>query len=399
MLELQHQLKLPARRDDKARMNFVSGLRSHVLHELADGLRTVWQHEVEPGLRRRRRPVRNGRDVHAALRANEFFRFYSAVRVTAQDMVYQSVRPIIERGAESLEATDAQLERARPLGSLTLDPSLEVPRSVSAIDIHLMPGSYHTEYAPVGAARGDLTAGAIYDNRLAISSFGLMGQNLDDIGQSVARWLRERQPQFRPRRILDLGCTVGHNTGAWKDQYPEAEVHGIDVAVPCLRYALARARSQGRALQLHQMNAERLAFADASFDVVFSSMFLHEVPRAGIARVLAEAHRVLRPGGLMLHMELPPNARLQPFDAFYLDWDGDYNNEPFYKPFRALEPREAVRAAGFAPERYLEIVVPSLAGLGEARWLAALEAGASVDSARTGRLAAGVNWYCFGAWR
>ena len=394
MLELQHQLKLPARRDDKARMNFVSGLRSHVLHQMADGLRTVWQNEVEPELRRRGRPARSGRDVHAALRANEYFRFYSAVRVTAQDMVYQSVRPAIERGAALLAAADAQLARSRPLGALALDAALEVPRSVSAIDIHLMPGSYHTQHAA-----NDLTAGAIYDNRLAISSFGLMGQNLDDIGQSVARWLRERQPQFQPQRILDLGCTVGHNTGAWKDQYPEAEVHGIDVAAPCLRYALARARSQGRTLQLHQMNAEKLAFADSSFDIVFSSMFLHEVPRAGIARVLADAHRVLRPGGLMLHMELPPNARLEPFDAFYLDWDGDYNNEPFYKPFRALEPRDAVRIAGFAPERYFEIVVPSLAGLGLAQWRAALEAGVSVDSSRTGRLAAGVNWYCFGAWR
>jgi ubiquinone/menaquinone biosynthesis C-methylase UbiE len=394
MLELQHDLKLRAQRDDKARMNFVSGLRSHVLHELADGLRTVWQHEVEPELRRRARPAHSGRDVHAAMRTNEYFRFYSAIRVTAQDMVYQAVRPMIERGAESLTAAAAQLARSQPLGSLRLDPTLDVPRSVSAIDIHLMPGSYHTEYVA-----DDLTAGAIYDNRLAISSFGLMGKNLDDIGQSVARWLRERHPQFRPQRILDLGCTVGHNTGAWKDQYPAAAVLGIDVAAPCLRYALARARSQGRALQLHQMNAERLAFADASFDVVFSSMFLHEVPRAGIARVLAEAYRILRPGGLMLHMELPPNARLQPFDAFYLDWDGDYNHEPYYKPFRALEPREAVRAAGFAPDRYLEVVVPSLAGLGLTRWRAALEAGASVDSARTGRLAAGVNWYCFGAWR
>ena len=61
--------------------------------------------------------------------------------------------------------------------------------------------------------------------------------------------------------------------------------------------------------------------------------------------------------------------------------------------------REAVRIAGFAPERYLEVVVPSLAGLGGQRWRAALEAGPVVDSARTGRLAAGVNWYCFGAWR
>jgi ubiquinone/menaquinone biosynthesis C-methylase UbiE len=394
MPELQHELRLPARRDDKARMNFVSGLRRYVLHDMAAGLRGAWEQEVAPRLERQRRPARDGADVHRALRDHEYFRFYSAVRVTAQDMVYQCVRPVIERGREQLARSSARLAEQRPLGSLTLDPALPLPRSVTAIDVHLMPGSYHTEYG-----RDDVTAGAIYDNRLAVSSFGLMGRNLDDIGQSVALWLRATHPDFQPARILDLGCTVGHNTGAWKDRYPDAEVHGIDVSAPCLRYALARARSQGRALELRQMNAERLDYPDASFDLVFSSMFLHEVPRGGIARVLREAHRVLRPGGLMLHMELPPNARLAPFDAFYLDWDGDYNNEPFYKPFRALEPRTAVAAAGFAADRYFEVVVPSIGALGEARWREAVAAGTPLDSARTGRLAAGVNWYCFGAWR
>lgn len=394
MPELQHELRLPARRDDKARMSFVSGLRSYVLHDMAGGLRAAWEHEVAPRLEHAGRPARDGADVHRELRDHEYFRFYSAVRVTAQDMVYQCVRPVIERGRDELARRAARLARERPLGSLTLDPALPLPRSVTAVDVHLMPGSYHTEYE-----RGDLTAGAIYDNRLAVSSFGLMGRNLDDIGLSVAGWLRARHPEFRPARILDLGCTVGHNTGAWKDRYPEAEVHGIDVSAPCLRYALARARAQGRALELRQMNAERLGYADGSFDLVFSSMFLHEVPRSGIARVLREAHRVLRPGGLMLHMELPPNARLDPFDAFYLDWDGDYNNEPFYKPYRALEPRAAVAAAGFAPDRYFEVVVPSIGALGEARWREAVGADTPLDSARTGRLAAGVNWYCFGAWR
>jgi ubiquinone/menaquinone biosynthesis C-methylase UbiE len=269
-----------------------------------------------------------------------------------------------------------------------------VPRSVSAIDVHLMPGGYAVEY---GA--DDLTAGATYDNRLAVSSMGLMGENLDDIGESMARFVGHRFPDFVPRRLLDLGCTVGHNTGAWKDVYPQMEVHAIDVAAPCLRYGLARARSQGRAVHFHQMNAERLEFADESFDVVFSSMFLHEIPRKGIGRILREAHRVLRPGGLMLHMELPPNSELAPFDAFYLDWDGDYNNEPYYKPFRDLDLRQAVRAAGFAPERYLQFVVPSIGGVGPQRFARVLNERIEVASDRTGRLAPGVRWFCFGAWK
>ncbi len=384
-LRLQHELALPATRDERARRNFTAGLRSFVLHELAEGLRRE-PAASEAGLA-------DARQMHAALRPTLAFQFYSALRVAAQDMVYQTVRSGVERHRDQLVRRAARLAVESPLGSLQLDAALEVPRSVTAVDIHLMPGSYHSE-----RGADDLAAGAVYDNRLAVSSFGLMGRNLDDIGQSMAHFVRARFPQFRPQRILDLGCTVGHNTGAWCEVFPDTEVHGVDVAAPQLRYALARARSQGRALHLHQMNAESLQFPAASFDVVCSSMFLHEVPRAGIARVLAEARRVLRPGGLMLHMELPPNRALRPFDAFYLDWDGWYNNEPFYRPYRALDPRQLCRAAGFAPAAFFEAAIPSWEQAGsDASWQQALQQGGGVESGRTGRLARGVTWYVFGA--
>jgi ubiquinone/menaquinone biosynthesis C-methylase UbiE len=391
MLELRHELKLAKTRDEKARMNFVSTLRSHVLNDMANGMRAVYDAEVAPALRA---VPKDGPDVHRAIRGNEFFRFYSSLRVTAQDMVWQSVIPALERERPSLKARAQSLGDRAPLGSLTLDPDLPVPRSVSAIDVHLMPGNYDGEYE-----EGDLSAGALYDNGLAVFSFGLMGQNLDDIGQSIVRYVKWRHPEFAPRSVLDLGCTIGHNTGAWKEVYPQAEVHGIDVSAPCLRYGLARARAQGRAIHFHQMNAESLAFPDASFDVVFSSMFLHEVPRKGIERVFREAHRVLRPGGLMLHMELPPNGQLSPYDAFYLDWDSYYNNEPFYKPYRDLDPRSLCVRAGFAPGRFVEYVVPSIGWYGEEAVKAAVGQAIGVDSDKTGRLADGIRWYCFGAWK
>lgn len=394
MLELQHDLRLAKTRDEKARQNFVSGLRSYVLNDLATRLRSAYESEVAPDFERAHgRLPQDGPEVHDALRGHDAFRVYSSLRVSAQDMVWQSVLPVVDRERERLERQAAELA-ARGPGTLQLDPTLEVPRSVKAIDVHLMPGNYDGEYGP-----DDLAAGAVYDNGLAVFSFGLMGQNLDDIGQSIARFVRLRYPDFRPQRILDLGCTIGHNTGSWKDTYPEAEVHGIDVAAPCLRYAAARARAQGREIHFRQMNAERLAYPDASFDLVFSSMFLHEVPRKGIARVLAEAHRVLRPGGLMLHMELPPNSQLSPFDAFYLDWDSYYNNEPFYKPYRDLRPEQLCADAGFAPERYVQFVIPSVGWYGEQAFARALAAQTSVDSDKTGRLADGIQWYCFGAWR
>jgi ubiquinone/menaquinone biosynthesis C-methylase UbiE len=394
MLELQHDLRLAKTRDEKARQNFVSGLRSYVLNDLASRLRGTYEAEVAPGFERAHgRKPQDGPEVHEALRSHDAFRVYSSLRVSAQDMVWQSVLPVVDRERERLERQAAELA-ARGPGTLELDPTLEVPRSVKAIDVHLMPGNYDSEYGP-----DDLAAGAVYDNGLAVFSFGLMGRNLDDIGQSISRFVRLRYPEFRPQRILDLGCTIGHNTGSWKDTYPEAEVHGIDVAAPCLRYAAARARAQGREIHFRQMNAEQLAYPEASFDLVFSSMFLHEVPHKGIGRVLAEAHRVLRPGGLMLHMELPPNAQLSPFDAFYLDWDSYYNNEPFYKPYRDLRPEQLCADAGFAPERYVQFVIPSVGWYGDEAFARALAEQTSVDSDKTGRLADGIQWYCFGAWR
>mgnify|MGYP000468467332 FL=1 len=374
----------------------MSALRRHVLEDLAGSMRADFNSRVAEQV-----PAGGwtAERVHQAMRSRESFRFYSALRTCSQDLLYQTVREPIERSSAALANEATRLARRGTRsgagGSLTLDPRLPVPRSVSAIDIHLMPGSYHTEY---GA--DDLTMGAVYEQRLAISTFGVFGPNLDDIGQSIARFMRLRHPGWRPQRILDLGCTVGHNTGAWKDVFPAAEVHGIDVSAPCLRYAHARARLQRRAIHCRQMNAENLDYADGSFDLVFSSMFLHELPRRSLARVFREAHRVLRPGGLMLHMELPPATQLSPYDSFQLDWDGHYNNEPFYRTFRACDPRQLIIKAGFAAKRYVQHVVPSWSALGATAWRRVARAEEpSVDSPQTGRLARGVRWFCFGAWR
>ncbi len=391
-VELLHDMGPDIAPDEAARQRFVSGLRRFVLNDLAADMRRAYDSRVLPGFRRAagRDPV-DGAEVHRALRGDPAFKAYSATRVHAQRMVWDSVAPVALRERDRRRAA-AQAVAARP-GSLSLDPALEMPSNVTAVDVHLMPGSY------VGREQAEDT-GAVYDQGLAVFSMGLMGRNLDDIGLSMSAYVKARYPDFAPARILDLGCTIGHNTLPWKERYPDAEVHAIDVAAPGLAYGSARAKMQGREVHFHQMSADALSFPDASFDLVFSSMFLHELPGRTIAKVFQEARRVLKPGGLMLHMELPPNTQMGAFEGFYLDWDGYYNAEPFYKAFRDEEPRELCARAGFAADDYVQVVVPSVGAYGEAAVvdMAASQGSRAVDSQTTGRLAEGVCWFGFGSW-
>ena len=392
-VELLHEMKPEVRADEAARQRFVSGLRSFVLNDLASDMRLAYDRRVAPAFERETgRPPADGAEVHKAIRSDPAFKAYSALRVNAQNMVWSSVGPVARRGRDKRrQAAEAVADRP---GSLSLNPDFEVPRNVSAVDVHLMPGSY------VGAEDGS-DVGAVYDQGLAVFSMGLMGKNLDDIGCSMATYVKLRFPDFEPSRILDVGCTIGHNTLPWKATYPEAEVHAIDVAAPGLAYGSARAKMQDKDVHFHQMSADKLDFPDASFDVVFSSMFLHEISGQTAEAVFQEARRVLRPGGLMLHMELPPNTQMGAFEGFYLDWDCYYNAEPFYKAFRDRDPRALCERAGFKDQDYLQFVVPSIGiyGRDAIAGLVANEGSKAVDSQTTGRLADGVCWFGFGAWR
>ena len=319
------------------------------------------------------------------------FKFYSALRYNAQEMVWRSVIPTINREEERLRRSLEKAESLEVGGSLEVDDDLEVPSNVTSFDVHLMPGCYHAE----SDAR-DLSAGALYDNGLAVFSFGVMGANLDDIGMSMSNYVKASFPDLQPRTIVDVGCTIGHNSVPWTKTFPDATVYACDVAAPVLRYGHARAQLQNAPVHFRQMSAENLTFDDNSVDVVFNSMFLHELSAATIKRFLAEAHRILRPGGVLITMELPPNEQMGAFDAFYLDWDSYYNNEPYYKKFRDMQPRKLLQQAGFNDAEAFEAVMPRYTYTDQASWLAAVS-GESEFNSETGRLADTVNWYCFGA--
>jgi ubiquinone/menaquinone biosynthesis C-methylase UbiE len=306
-------------------------------------------------------------------------------------MVFDVVSDSVDREFETLSE---KANPASPKGSLTLDSTVKIPRSVSEIDVHLAPGSYHAEYG-----KEDFATGAVYDNAIEVFTFGQFGKDLNDIGMTLSNYIRLKFPDFKPAKILDAGCTIGHNTVPWAQTFPEAEVTGIDVAAPVLRYGHARAESMGVPVHFRQMDATNMSFEDNSFDVVFSSMFLHELPLKDIQAYLKEAYRVLKPGGLLWQMELPPMNQMPAYDNFYLNWDTYYNNEPFYGTFRKQDYRKLLTDAGFGAEQFMEATMPRYTFVGEEAYKEAIEGDNTFDTL-TGRMdPKGTRWYGFGAWK
>jgi ubiquinone/menaquinone biosynthesis C-methylase UbiE len=391
-----HELSIPCGRDESARQDFVSSMRAYVLSDTAGFMRTVYEKKARPSFASEQgRDPRDGPEIHRLMKRESMFKFYSRLRADTQGMVWRSVLPGISAHSRELAARSAELGARHDVGgTLALDPDLAVPDNVTALDVHFMPGCYHSEYFA-----GDVTAGALYDQGLSVFFMGFLGDDHDDVGRSVAEFLKRRYPDFAPRKMLDVGCTVGGDTLPWGESYPELEIHAIDPCAPLLRYAHGRAQSLGQPVHFHQMNGTSLSFPDDSFDLVWSAQVLHELPPKMLRRCLKECHRVLKPGGLMIHMELPPNHQVPPYEQFYIDWDAYYNNEPWYKAFRDMDPVRVVTDAGFAADSYVQFAIPSLLTNGQD----ALEAAAAAQSEQlegnVGKLEAGVQWFTFGAWK
>lgn len=138
-------------------------------------------------------------------------------------------------------------------------------------------------------------------------------------------------------RILDLGCANGWNMSRFR-QYGRFPM-GLDV-VP---ERVALARTHGPVMLASGLD---VPLADASFDVVYIQHVLHHIGSPD--RALAEARRLLRPGGILFLVETVEDSPIIRWGRrLYPSWLGDEINAPF--TFDGLQAQ--VTRAGFRVER------------------------------------------------
>ena len=309
---------------ERSRQDFVRTFKAVLQSDVEPGLEKMYHSKVKREFAREHgREPKDRREIRRAMIENPYFQSFGSLNRVSQELLWDVVLDSIERQHDEL------LSKAKipddPIGSLTLDPDLELPRYVTGVDIHCMPGGYTHE-----SCSDDITAGALYDRGVFLYAMGMLGTYNEDIGQSTCNYLRKRFPDFQPKRILDVGCTVGHSTLPYVDAYPEAEVFAIDVGAPLLRYAHARAEHLNKRVHFSQQNAEKTNFPDGHFDLIVSHILFHETSGKAFPKIIGETHRLLAPGGIAAHADLPSFGDLEGYGQFILDCETFYNNEPFW---------------------------------------------------------------------
>ncbi|NBC36017.1 methyltransferase domain-containing protein [Novosphingobium sp. FSY-8] len=332
--------------DEIERINFLAQMNRHLAARVVPGVKAAYDARVVPAFEAKHgRPIATRHEARKAMLEDPAFCTWSALRRMTMEQRQQAGRWTAIRQREALNARAAALIDGDP--RLSLNPALKIPRYVSAVDHHCMPGSYHSEYVP-----GDVTNGANYDHAGFVTTGGLLGKFSDGGGHAVVKWVKKNLPDFAPKRILEIGGTVGHSSLPLALAFPEAELTIVDLGAPVLRYGLARAKSLGvENVRFVQASGEDLRgiFADGSFDWVQTTMFLHELSTPALRNIMRESKRLLRPGGIVLHVEQPQYTPDMPlFEQAMRDWDAFYNNEPFWSHMHEMDLDAEMEAAGFA---------------------------------------------------
>lgn len=351
----KHQMFPEFSHDERARYNFLSNLNRFISTVIAPGNKVAFDNRVQPKFKKENdRDFNNRHEVATAMANDTMYQTWGALRRSTMEMRQQNGRAVVLRQANELAKKAANLAN----GNLLLKEHFEVPKYLTHVDNHLMPGSYHTQYF-----KGDVANAANYDSGLFVTSGGMLGSLTDGGGQAIAKWVKETYPDFNPKKILDIGCGLGHNTLPIAQAFPNAQVIAIDAGAPFLLYGAARANALGvKNVTFIQADAANMnEFENETFDWVQTTMFLHETGGKSIHKIFKEIGRVTKKDGLNLHIEQPQyTPEMSFYEQFMRDWDAYYNAEPYWGHMHDLQPIDLMQESGVSKENFMQVGVKAV---------------------------------------
>lgn len=258
--------------------------------------------------------------------------------LSSQQLMWQNVLDHYEQHKDFYHA-DMQDVDAKGPGTLELNTGMEMPDYVKH-EIHIQPGGY----------TGNDFAGPLY--HYGTNTFYKGQNNEDEFQFGIAQTLAKPR-DGKIKRIVDIGCGIGRLSVALAETFPEAEVWGLDVGGPLVRYAHRRAVELGTPVHFAQRLAEDTKFADNSVDIVAAYILFHEVSEQGAKDIVQEVFRILRPGGVFDVTDFH-TGRARSNDPYrrFMGWiDHVYNAERWSHQFGQKDFLDTLREAGFEVEK------------------------------------------------
>ena len=255
--------------------------------------------------------------------------------ISGQQLMWKNLQDAFYDNAEGYLAEMEAADNAGP-GKLELNPDMDIPLYCKH-EIHMQPGGYV----------GDPLGGYVY--HYGTNNFWEGRNSQDEMDEQLAAGTPVPK-DGKVKRILHMGCSAGQLTLRLKERFPDAEVWGVDVGGPMVRYAHMRAVDLGIEANFRQALAEDTGFPDGYFDLVTSFLLFHEVSSEGADAIIKEGHRVLRPGGVFYSRDqrdwdkLPEPTAFQKYQSY---WINRWNHEVWQREHRNNDYPKMLSSAGF----------------------------------------------------
>lgn len=332
-------MPLPAiSHDDSSRFDFFEGVRSYNYRRLVKPLIDSYPRRLSAvGAAR---PTTK-EEVASLYTSDPGYLFACAIQRSVQQLAWATAADSVRRQSAAIAAELEHARQHQEHGRLELVADAELPAWYTwhtrqgLDDIHLVPGSYW----------GNELVGAVYDRGGAV--YRLAWRAGYDARPGALETFVRSAPRTDYSRVLDLGCSFGGLTRVLRKVFANAEVIGIDISAPALTYAHYLSEQAGARITYSQRDASATGYQDDSFDLVAAFLLLHEVPDDVRARIVAEALRILRPGGTLMFLDIPPYSALRPEQAFFESFDGRGNGENFWECFLASDFKALLAETGF----------------------------------------------------
>jgi len=345
---------------ESSRQSFVAALKGYVNGPMEQQLAALYSHDIAPKFEREAgRAPNTARDVIPLFEDEKLYQLWASMVYTSQDLLWETVGHSVDRQRPEFEALAKNLESQSRLGSIQLNPELDIPSPIATTEIHRQPGGYFYENdsQDLTAALQYFASIELYRKAKGLSAGAKTGE--PGMTRFIVAGLKEKYPDLKPKRILDLGCAVGTETIGLREAFPDAEIHGVDLSGPFIRFAHLWAENNGVPAHYRQADARDTGYPDGHFDLIVTHILLHETWQDILPDIMREANRILASGGVFFNADVPYQPGRMPMTKQVTNvWQVKNNGEPFWEGFVNTDMAKSLEKGGFKKDAIFEFYKP-----------------------------------------